>query len=281
MEHRRKKGKAIFITLLLAVLLAAGGWLAWNGLTVTQVQAAGVSPEVGQKLVEASGILPGDRLLALNKSRVKDRLVSVAYAQVTDITWTPGGTVTLHALPRAACAEVACGTGVLLIDSSGTVLEILPNSRVQTAPRVLGLNVSAFSLGEKVKPGEEEQLTAALEVLEQLERYLVTADVEKLDVTNILDIRMTTRDGVEVELGNGLDMENKIRWFCAILGDVRARGYEGGTIVLTGGDPAYRRAGAGQPITLPDPEAGPGPIGEPEGEPSPSPQGDPPAVGEP
>jgi len=132
---------------------------------------------------------------------------------------------------RVICPQ---GGKVLVLDSDGFVVDITDRLPEGNIPYVTGLKPSGYQQGRQLDTADG-RVYAMKAVLEGLKRVNGTGYVSELDVELLNDLRITTRTGMTVLLGNSNDMLNKLTWMTGALTDLEARGERGLELGLVGG----------------------------------------------
>ena len=78
--------------------------------------------------------------------------------------------------------------------------------------------------------GDASRLAAYAVVMEAIEHHSASGAVSEVNLENIADIRIITRSGITVRLGNSENMWNKIAWMKAAAADLESRRETGGVL---------------------------------------------------
>ncbi len=150
--------------------------------------------------------------------------------------------VVLTVRPRSLDALVLlAGAGrVLVLDSDGYVAQVTERLPDAVIPYVTGLRTQSYMLGRQLDTADG-RCASMKAVLEALKANGATAYASELNVADSADLRIITRKGTTVLLGDAGDMARKIAWMAGALADLEARGENGGTLDVSSGTKADYR----------------------------------------
>ena len=227
---------------LLVVTLAALLFL--YVFLVREVTFVGNNRFAAEELTELSGLAYKESMLLVDKDAITENLQSNPYIVVEDIRrrWPSRVEITLR--ERTACALTQQLGSTVLLDAEGMVLHCEADILRDQLCAVEGWELMAFVPGQIVETASPSQLAAYTAVASQLERFGLNYQVETMDLTDVLHVELTMRDGMVVKLGDSQDMTMKMTWLSQMLTELPAEGYSGGTLDLSSGNTAtYRPEG--------------------------------------
>lgn len=242
--RRRKKKSPVLPLIAVAVVLAGALWLLLaNAVFVVrdiQVVGAGDIPEADVR--HLSGIRLGARMGSLNAEQIHLDVESDGRVAFVSLEKRLPNRVVLTVRPRTLDALVLlAGAGrVLVLDSDAYVARVtdrLPDSAI---PYVTGLRTQSYMLGRQLDTADG-RCASMKAVVEALKANGATAYASELNVTDSADLRIITRKGTTVLLGDAEDMERKIAWMAGALADLEARGENGGMLDVSSGTKADYR----------------------------------------
>ncbi len=244
MRRERKRNPVVPWIATVAVLGIALWLLLANVVFVVrdvQIVGAGEVPETDVR--HLSGIRLGSRLNAVDVERVRLDVESDGRLAFVDLEKRYPSRVVLTVRPRTLDAIILLGGKILVLDSDAYVVRVtdrLPDGQI---PYVTGLKAMYYALGRQLDTADG-RCGAMKAVVEALKARNATAYVSELNVANTEDIRIITRTGMKVLLGDSTDMENKIAWMAGALADLEARGETNGQLDVSSGTKAdFRPAG--------------------------------------
>ena len=212
--------------------------------------------------VEGAGEIPASDVLRLSEIRLGGSMGRVDPEQVrlavesdgrlafVDLEKRYPNQILLTVRPRSHDAVMLQGGKVLVLDSAGYVVRVadqLPDN----LPYISGLRASYYLLGRQLDTADG-RCGAMGAVLEALKARGATQYASEISVEDIEDLRIITRTGVTVLLGNAENMPDKIAWMAGALADLEARGETTGQLDVSSGTKADYIP---EPAGSPDPRA--------------------------
>ena len=258
MARRRQRRRVRLWWIALLPIAALAAWLALNHyvFVIREVDVAGSGSVPAHEAVRLSGIRLGTRMNALDEALVESGVEEDGRLAFVSLEKHYPQSVTLNVRERTQDAMIVQAGKVLVLDSDGYVVSIGDHLPQATMPYVTGLRISGYQLGRQLDTADG-RVYAMKAVLEGLKRVNGTGYVSELDVELLSDLRITTRTGMTVLLGNSNDMLNKLTWMTGALTDLEARGELLGRLDVSSGTKAdflrgERPAPAPTPTPLPE-----------------------------
>lgn len=233
-RRRRRRGRFSGLYRFFAVLAAAAAVIAACVVffRIQNVTVEGNSRYTAEEIVEASGIVSGDNLVALSKGKIASAIrLKLPYVESVSIRRRLPDTVELTVRERVAVASVDSASGRWLISSQGKILE---QAGSQPVVKVKGLLAAAPYAGGNLEVAEEDAGTLAhvLSLLEALEARDMLADSRELDCSPASYLTLTW-DIYTIKLPRGGDYAYLLRFVQSALDSDEMPKNEPGTIDLT------------------------------------------------
>ncbi len=225
--------------ILLAVTIAALCFL--YVFLVREITFIGNSRFASDDLTQLTGLAYRESMLLVDKEAITENLESNPYIIVEEIRRRWPSRVEITIRERTACALTKQLGGTVLLDAEGVVLNCDAQVLEDQMCSVVGWEVLSYVPGELIQTRSQVQLAAYADVATQLERFELNYQVEQIDLTDVLHITLTMRDGMVVKLGDSQDMTVKMTWLSQMLTELLAEGYSGGTLDLSSGTAATYR----------------------------------------
>ena len=253
MAHRKRRGRRRsalpWIVAVLVFVAALWALLANVVLVVRDVQVVGVGEEDSARVRRMSGIRLGARMLGLDEERVRLEVESDGRMAFVSLEKRLPGRVVLTVRPRTRDALIIQGGHILLLDTQAYVVEVTDSLPDGEIVYVTGMRASNYSLGHQLDMADG-RCAAMGAVVDALKRQGAVRFVSELDVSNTADLRIMTRSGVTVSLGDAANADAKVAWMAGALSDLEARGERGGELDVSSGTKADYR-----PAPTPEPQA--------------------------
>ena len=164
------------------------------------------------------------------------------------------GTVVLTVEEREVEAVVQYLERAIFIDRTGRVLDIRTGADLTGILVVKGVAVSGCAVGEQLAVYDEYQLEALEVLLENLVNGGQYSRYAEADFTNVMDIVLTTHEGMVVRIGQAYDLERKLLLADSVIAELNGQGVRKGTLSVTDSAAA---AYAPEPTPTPMPEETP------------------------
>ena len=242
--RKRRKRRSIGPWLAAIALLALAVWLLVANLVfvVREVQVAGSGDVPAQEVVRMSGIRLGGRMGAVDVERAADGVESDGRLAFVSLERRLPGKMLLTVRQRTRDALILQAGKVLVLDSDGYVVEITDRLPAGNIPYVTGLKPSGYIQGRQLDT-TDGRVACMKAVVEALKARGATAYASEISVADVNDLRIITRTGMTVRLGDRENMTNKIIWMAGALADLEARGETDGQLDVASGSKADYKPG--------------------------------------
>ena len=190
------------------------------------------------ELIQMSGLVYQESMFLIDREQVTAALEQNPYIVVDEVRLAWPCTVDIVIHERSACALTQHLDNTLLLDSSGVVLSTDAAVLQGQMCTVKGWEILSSHVGETLQTQQSLQLAAYACVAGELERFSMIEQIDLIDVSDVLAIGLTMRDGMQVKLGDTANMTMKITWLAQMCKELAAEGYSGGTLDLTSGNSA-------------------------------------------
>jgi len=232
---RRKKKQSPWPLIVAIAVLGIALWLllARVVFVVRDVRVEGAGEIPTSDVLRLSGIRLGSSMGRVDAWQVCLAVESDGRLAFVDLEKRYPNQILLTVRPRSHDAVMLQGGKVLVLDSAGYVAQVL-DQLPENLPYISGLRASYYLLGRQLDTADGR--CGAMEaVLEALKARGATQYASEISVEDIEDLRIITRTGVTVLLGNTENMTDKIVWMAAALSDLEARGERGGKLDVYSG----------------------------------------------
>ena len=212
-KQRRSSRSAVLYILvgaLLIILLTVFGTSGF--LRIVEIEVEGASIYSADEIIKVSGISFGDHLLFVDRIAAARRIEqALPFIKGATVSRLPPGAVRIEVSESTALASIPVIGDVIIIDSSGRVLE-----RVASAPEGL-IAVRGFTPGEavegsklKAEQGDEYRMELMLDLLAAFEREKMDKLVSYLDVTYTAPIEFDYMVNYKVILSAPNNLKQKL-----------------------------------------------------------------------
>lgn len=224
----------------LLALLALAAVLGMNVFQVHDVEVNGNTTVSAEDVVKLSGIEIGENIFKVNGSGVRTALQSDGLIEVKSISRVYPDKIVLDIVQRIPHGAISYMGRYVIVDDQGCVLDITDQLPAGQYPLIVGVPVKHSEKGKPVQSHDESSMQAMQVVLAALQQQNALKLIAQADFTDLLNVRLLTRDGMVVELGKPTEMQAKATWLSAALPELNSAGHTKGTLYLTGGKgPVY------------------------------------------
>jgi len=239
-NRRRRRGSFAFLYQLLCFVLIGGAIIAALILffKVETIAVDGNSRYSAQEVTDASGVQQGDNLFFMNKYDVAGR-ISGALPYVESVSINRGLPDTLHIhVQECRCGVVLEQEGqTWILCSSGKIVDAPEGSAAEGWAVVTGLSITEPQVGAPTTADETNEpiRKQLLEILAQLRKKGMLADVQEIHLEKSEYISIRYLDRFDVEVPWGADFDYKLNFLAAVV--AKLEDYETGTLkMMTDGE---------------------------------------------
>ena len=205
--------------MLLLAVLAAAGFVAYRWFRIEEIVVRGNSGVVTQEILARADVKPGTHILEIDRDGIVERLLENPFIKSAQVDYSMPDTLLITVEERKLAAVIRQYDKTICIDHDGLVLNILPADDTSGVLVVKGVAVTGSTINQEIALVDDYQLEVLREVLLVLEETGEYSSYSELDLTYSVDIRLTTHEGMEVRLGQAVDLEEKL----LLVKDVRAQ----------------------------------------------------------
>lgn len=208
--QQKKKGLLLILILLLALtgMVLIGAEI----FQINEITVLGNEKIVYNDIVNRSGIVYGDNIFKLDKELVEKRIEANPYLDVISIVRKYPDQVIITVRERQAAAIIPYLNSYFIIDKEGYILEIKSEQGVIDYPIIQGITISSFVVGKKIAVNEEYQLTALQRILNAVYELELQDQISEIRMENVDDIYIMLNTGIQVRIGQAIDVEKKLIW---------------------------------------------------------------------
>lgn len=207
---------------LLAVALAAFLFLQSGFFRVERIVVTGNHRVSQDEVAVLTGVLPGDRLYGLRVKDVARRVKQNPWVADVVVTRRWPATLAVQVTEREPAALVPYYQYYLAVDREGTALGLVQDLSTVDVPVINGVPSAHVILG---RPYPVDKLKTGLQCLTALGKPWVD-QVSDLELQGDDGLTMFLEGPVEVRVGQGGNLPDKMRTLATILIDARSKGLD-------------------------------------------------------
>ena len=238
MRRKRNKLRGLLTVLLIISALAAVGTMVYRWVFVVRnVIIEGTVSVADEEIIRGAHIDMGGPIRKVNAEELRRNLESGGKLALDGVRLQYPNTVVLTVRERTRDAMILNGGRMLIMDSDGYVIEALASVPENAPVYVTGLDATAYKVGGRIT-APEDQLEAMKIVLDAVRSQSAAVYINELNVSDVMDLCITSRTGIRVELGDSTEMEGKILWLRSVVPDLESKGETKGTLDVSSGSKA-------------------------------------------
>lgn len=238
MRRKKNKARGMLSALLVIALLAAVSVMIYKWVFVVRnVIIEGSVTVTDEEIIRGAHIDMGGPILKVDEEALRRNLETGGKLALDGVRVQFPNTVVLSVRERTRDAMILNGGRMLIMDSDGYVIEVLPSVPENAPVYVTGLDGTAYHVGGRIT-APEDQLEAMKTVLDAVRDQSAAMYINELNVSNVMELWITSRTGIRVELGDSTEMENKILWLRSVVPDLESKGETKGTLDVSSGSKA-------------------------------------------
>ena len=235
-----KTGWTVLAVMIVLIIVCA--LLARFVFVVRNVELEGDSgPYSREDVVRLASVGLGESIFQVDADRIESRVNATGKLKVNDVRLRYPDTVRISVEQRSRDAMVLHMGKIRVLDREGYVVESLDQVPNEDIIYVSGMRVQGYALGEIIR-ADEKQLAAYQAVISSIRSQSASLYVSELDLSDPQNMRVISRNGITVELGDMQNMQDKIAWMKGAVADLERRGEAGGTLDVRSGTKADYRA---------------------------------------
>lgn len=239
---KKRRGSCLPAVLLALVLLAAVTFVLLRFVfVVRKVEVSGSVNISSEEVIRKAHIAFGESIFNIDEVEICRAINATGDICCEGVERDYPNTLILRVRQRKAAAMAFHGGKLVILDESGCAMQSLENAPDSDLVFASDFDVTSYTIGEVVS-ADERQLKDFCAVVQAVRRQGAAAYVSELKLTNENDLRIITRRGIEVKLGNGDNMDSKIAWLKSAAADLENRGQSGGILDVSSGTKADYRA---------------------------------------
>lgn len=237
-RQQKKKSSHVLVLLVIGIAVLIVLLLGKRLLRVRRIQVSGDYSVSDREIIDRSGLWSGQSMFSVDPEKVGASFRNDGYLALEKVEVCWPDTVELTVRERKAYACISYLGSLFLIDESCVVMEKLGEVPSDSLPRVTGMNVLGYAVGQTIRSGVPGQVETVQCVLHALEQNGAMDLLYELNVADRDDLYLITRGGMLVRLGDQSGMGDKVLWMKSVLAQLAAEGILKGSLDVSSGKSA-------------------------------------------
>ncbi|MBQ4100778.1 MAG: FtsQ-type POTRA domain-containing protein [Oscillospiraceae bacterium] len=217
-KKRKKKNKmktiiAIFVLVAIAVIVLSQTVF----FDVEKIDVIGETIYTSSDIIKTSGILIGDNMFRLKLSQIEQKLdYSLPYISNVSVLRKLPNKIEISVEPATPVGAIEFENAYFLIDGNLKILET--NVKVIPAglPVIAGIETQECEAGRYLSNNEIEMLDILFSLTQAFEKYDLQK-INKIDFTNLMDIKVYYDERIEILIGAPSDFDYKLKFASYLL----------------------------------------------------------------
>lgn len=225
----RKKKRAAGVVLFLLMTAVIAFLLFKTVFVVRSVNVTGDYELDRDTIIRASGIEFGGALIDVDAYSVEKSINALGRVKFESMKRSFPGAIELQVSARKGVAMALHMGKILVLDGQGFVVEERDEVPDSDLVYISDMGIVSHETGRVVE-GDIKRIEAYRQIMDALARHNAAGTVSEISLSSLEDIRMITRSGTTVYIGNCDKIGDKIAWMKAVSTDLDLRGESGGRL---------------------------------------------------
>jgi len=227
------------VTLITVILLVCSIiFVAYELFQVREITIAGCTTLDEEQVAALSGLTPGECIFFVNTDAVMEALSANPYVDPVSVTITYPYTVAIEIRERTPAAYIDASGVRLTIDSEAVLLSVDTSPEGDVSPMVTGISTDRFEVGQPLGDDAYKR-----KVFSDLLSAIAGSgmDIAGIDLTYASSIKLQTRSGLLIQMGDGDALATKLSLASYAMGELSGQGKTTGTLDVSTAVTAYYR----------------------------------------
>ncbi|OGO79016.1 MAG: hypothetical protein A2Y23_14845 [Clostridiales bacterium GWB2_37_7] len=229
-----------YILFLLLTAFTAAFLLTSSLFNIRTINVIGNNRVSQQEIIRASGLNYQQNIFRINTMETMKNVFQNPYVEKIKIRRGLPNIINIDIIEREPIVLVPYVGSYLYVDSHGIVVEISTSIEKMKLPVIKGLKFNTFKLGEEIKVENKLQLISVINLINEIKKTGISQEIAEINAENILDLKLITKSGITVNLGDDSNINTKIPLAKAILQDLDTKKLKGTVEMGHEGNPVFR-----------------------------------------
>lgn len=225
--------------MLMAVFCIA--FLLTSGLFgIKTINVSGNERVSQQEIIRLSGLNYQQNVFRINTKETMKSIFQNPYVKKIKIRRSLPNVINIDIIERKPMVLVPYAGSYLFVDQEGIVVEINSSIKDKELPVITGLKFNTFKLGEEIKLENKEQLSGVIMLIKEIINTGINQEITEINTADILNIKLITKSGIKINLGEASNIEKKLPMAKAIVQDLNKKNLKGTVEMGQKGNPFFR-----------------------------------------
>lgn len=229
-ERRTRLLRGLIISVALLFVTAVGVFVLSPYFPLKQVILLGNNTMTTEELEKQVFVDYSRNIFRIDVGELAEKLREDPYTKNVKVSRRLPDTLVFELDRRSEVASIAIENGFLIIDEEGIVLRLTQEVSQIAKPLITGVQMDTVKVGDQLVFGKESNLNVLEELIKNIKTSGVLGSISELRFADYSDIHLITERGIDVQLGNGQDINQKMLQLKQILVDLNSKGAENGIL---------------------------------------------------
>lgn len=193
-----------------------------------------------QEIIRLSGLSYQQNIFRINTKATMKSIFQNPYVKKIKIDRALPNVINIDIIERKPLVLVPYVGSYLYVDQEGIVVEINSSIKDLKLPIINGLKFSTFKLGEEIKLENKQQLESMVKLINEISNTGINQEITEINTADVSNIKLITKNGIKINLGDASDLENKIPLAKAIIQDLNKKKLKGTVEMGHKGNPFFK-----------------------------------------
>lgn len=235
--------RRMMIIASVVIILVSAAFIIRNLVfTIRHVRVVGTQSIGWDQVARSAGLSPSSSFFNLKEDRIRDGINSNRYLIYEGMETVFPSTVVLFVRERRPIANIHYIGISYIMAEDGMILERTKDlNQYPDLMTISGLDLRDIRQGSYPMSTKVNQMDVCVELTRELVLQGFSSQVKDINLSELSNIYLSTRDGFSIHLGYGSELRAKIGTVRAVVDECRRRGYQPGVIEATvPGEATYR-----------------------------------------
>lgn len=230
---------SIYFIIIFIVLVIATGLIVWDRLTVREIKIEGLEKVNYLEIVHLSGIKYMSNIFTVDLEDVTKNIEQYPVLKVMDIKRQIPDTIVITIEEREPIAWLNAQDKNLVISKNCIALEISENAINTENIKIIGTEVISYELSECISLSKDIHIKKLNLLLNAISDANIQDHIKSIDITFTENIKLQSKEGYEIQIGNSDNIENKCLWIKTMIPKLIEEERQGGVLYITNVDSAH------------------------------------------
>lgn len=232
--------KLKYMVLLFIICISSAFLVSSSLFQIKAIAVSGNKSVATEEIIRLSSIYYGENIFRINKKSSMKSIFQSPYVKMINIKRHLPNKVEIDIIERDVMAVVPYLGSYLNIDEDGMIIQIDQLIKKREVPVLKGLKFSTFKIGEFLNIENKAQLGVTINVIKEMKNAGLIGQLDEIDVTDIQNIKLKTKGGINVSLGSEDNLNYKVGFMKTILEDVTKQKQKGTIELGNKGNPIFK-----------------------------------------